>query len=76
MIFTIITERVDIYEGSLALVRLLRRQGLKTAVVSASKNCEAVLQVTGITDLFYVMVDGNVLSEWGCPDSSTVFPKE
>ena len=61
------TEGVDIYEGSIALVRLLRGEGLKTAVVSASKNCEAVLQVTGITNLFDVMVDGNVAARLGLP---------
>ncbi len=61
------TEGVDIYEGSIALVRLLRQEGIKTAVVSASKNCETVLNVTGITDLFDVMVDGNVAVRLGLP---------
>ena len=61
------TEGVDIYEGSIALVRLLRQEGIKIAVVSASKNCERVLNVTGITDLFDVMVDGNVAACLGLP---------
>ena len=61
------TEGVDIYEGSIALVRLLRSTGIKTAVVSASKNCEIVLQVTGITDLFDAMVDGNVAARLDLP---------
>jgi len=61
------TEGVDIFEGSLALVRHLRKKGIKTAVVSASKNCETVLKVTGITDLFDVMVDGNVAARLGLP---------
>jgi beta-phosphoglucomutase family hydrolase len=61
------TDGVDIYEGSIALVRLLRQEGIKTAVVSASKNCETVLNVTGITDLFDVMVDGNVAARLGLP---------
>jgi beta-phosphoglucomutase family hydrolase len=61
------TEGVDIYEGSIALVRLLRQEGIKIAVVSASKNCEKVLNVTGITDLFDVMVDGNVAARLGLP---------
>jgi beta-phosphoglucomutase family hydrolase len=61
------TEGVDIYEGSIALVRLLRGEGLKTAVVSASKNCETVLQTTGIIDLFDVMVDGNVAARLDLP---------
>jgi beta-phosphoglucomutase family hydrolase len=61
------TEGVEIYEGSIALVRLLRSKGIKIAVVSASKNCEAVLQVTGIADLFDVMVDGNVAARLNLP---------
>jgi len=61
------TEGVDIFEGSIALVRLLRSKGIKIAVVSASKNCETVLNVTGITDLFDVMVDGNVAARLGLP---------
>jgi beta-phosphoglucomutase family hydrolase len=61
------TEGVDIFEGSLALVRHLRKKGIKTAVVSASKNCETVLKVTGIIDLFDVMVDGNVAARLGLP---------
>ena len=36
-------------------------------MVSASKNCERVLNVTGITDLFDVMVDGNVAAHLGLP---------
>ena len=61
------TEGVDIYDGSIALVRHLREQGIKTAVVSASKNCEAVLQVTGITKLFDIVVDGNVAARLDLP---------
>jgi len=61
------TDGVDIFEGSLALVRLLRRKGIKTAVVSASKNCETVLKVTGITDLFDAVVDGNIAARLGLP---------
>jgi alpha,alpha-trehalase len=51
---------VDVYESSVALVRQLRDTGIKTAVVSASKNCEAILEAAGIADLFDVRVDGVV----------------
>src|SRR5688572_17175327 len=37
---------VDVYEASIALVRTLRAQEIKTAVVSSSNNCAAVLEVT------------------------------
>jgi len=53
-------EGVEAYEGSVALVRHLRSQGIKTAVVSASSNCEAVLNAARIADLFDVRIDGEV----------------
>jgi alpha,alpha-trehalase len=52
------SEGVEAYEGSVALVAHLREQGIKTAVVSASSNCEAVLKAAGIADLFDARVDG------------------
>jgi alpha,alpha-trehalose phosphorylase len=41
--------------------------GLKAAVVSASKNCQAVLDAAGIANLFDVRVDGNVADDLGLP---------
>jgi HAD superfamily hydrolase (TIGR01509 family) len=52
------SEGVEAYEGSVALVAHLREQAIKTAVVSASSNCEAVLKAAGIADLFDARVDG------------------
>ena len=49
---------VEPYAESVALVRLLRSQDVKTAVVSSSSNCAAVLRAAGISDLFDVRVDG------------------
>ena len=54
------SEGVEPYQGSIALVRQLRRQGVKTAVVSSSHNCLAVLQAAKIADLFDARVDGEV----------------
>ena len=56
---------VEAFPGSVALVRALRAQGRKLAVVSASKNCAAVLEAAGISGLFDLRVDGNVTSEQG-----------
>jgi beta-phosphoglucomutase family hydrolase len=61
------SEGVEVYQGSIDLVRHLRKKGIKTAVVSASKNCERVLNVTGIADLFDVMVEGNVAARLNLP---------
>ncbi len=56
---------VDAYPGSVALVRVLREQGLRTAVVSSSSNCAAVLEAVGISDLFETQVDGHAIHELG-----------
>ncbi len=68
------TSGVEAYEGTVAFVRHLRSQGIKTAVVSASSNCEAILKAAGIADLFDVRVDGDVatrLSLAGKPEPDT-----
>ena len=54
---------VEAYPGSVALVRYVREHGLRTAVVSASANCAAVLEEAKIADLFEARVDGIVLEE-------------
>lgn len=49
---------VETYEEAIELVRTLRAQGVKTAVVSSSNNCQAVLEAAGIAELFDTRVDG------------------
>ncbi|MCR4373603.1 MAG: beta-phosphoglucomutase family hydrolase [Acidobacteria bacterium] len=49
---------VEPYEAAIALVRTLRTHAVKTAVVSSSNNCAAVLEAAGIADLFDARVDG------------------
>ena len=53
--------------GSVALLNALRRAGFRTAIVSASRNCSAVLDQAGITDLFDARVDGVIAAELGLP---------
>jgi beta-phosphoglucomutase family hydrolase len=54
------TQGVQVYEGSVGYVRAVRGAGLRTAVVSSSANTKEVLRTTGITELFDVVIDGNV----------------
>ena len=51
-------EGVEAFPGSVALVRRLRRAGVRTAVVSSSANCDDVLRAAGIAELFELTVDG------------------
>jgi len=48
----------ETYEASIILVRALRMQQIRTAVVSSSNNCAVVLESAGIAQLFDVRVDG------------------
>ena len=48
------------YAGSVRYVHAVRGGGLRTAVVSSSRNCRLVLASAGITDSFEAIVDGVV----------------
>jgi alpha,alpha-trehalase len=50
---------VEVYGCAIALVRRLRKAGIKTAVVSASKHCDSILEGAEIADLFDARVDGS-----------------
>jgi beta-phosphoglucomutase family hydrolase len=52
---------VEAYEGSVELIRQLRSQGFKFAVVTSSQNCKAVLKAAKLEDAFDVLVDGNTI---------------
>ncbi|MEJ2428660.1 MAG: beta-phosphoglucomutase family hydrolase [Deltaproteobacteria bacterium] len=60
-------EGIEVYEGAVELVNQLRSQGIKTAVVSASKNCKAVLEAASLDHLFDVRVDGEVANQLELP---------
>lgn len=56
-------EGVEVFETSLELIRALRAKGMRIAVVSSSKNCEKVLEVAGIAELFDLRFDGTHAAE-------------
>jgi alpha,alpha-trehalase len=51
---------VEVYPSTVELIHSLKGRGIKVGIVSLSKNCTAVREVTGRTDLFDPRVDG-----WG-----------
>ncbi|GLZ03758.1 hypothetical protein Acsp03_12240 [Actinomadura sp. NBRC 104412] len=68
LVLKLIEEKgVETFEGSIDYVRRARQAGLKTAVVSSSRNTVQVLRVVGITDLFDARVDGVVAAERNLP---------
>jgi beta-phosphoglucomutase family hydrolase len=56
---------VQTYDGSVRYVKAARDAGLRTAVVSSSKNTREVLEVAGIADLFEDVVDGHAVEDRG-----------
>jgi HAD superfamily hydrolase (TIGR01509 family) len=52
----------EAYPGTIAFALYLRRQGVKTAIVTSSQNCAAVLKSANVADLFDVRVDGDVIA--------------
>jgi beta-phosphoglucomutase family hydrolase len=61
------TGGVKTYPGAIDLVRRVRELGLKTAVVSSSRNCAEVLRAVGIEGLFDIRVDGEVIDRLHLP---------
>lgn len=59
------SEGVEVYAGSLAVVRHLLRNGVRAAVVSSSRSCEAILHAAKLADLFELRVDGQVAAQQG-----------
>ena len=49
---------VQVYDSTVRLIRELRETGFQVAIISASKNCSAVLQAAQLQKLFHAQVDG------------------
>ena len=58
-------EGVEAFPGSVRWVEHLRKDGVLTAVVSSSANCDDVLDAAGISGLFETTVDGRDMVELG-----------
>lgn len=68
LVLELMEERgVDAFAGSVAFADAAREAGLRTAVVSSSRNAIASLAAAGIGNRFDVVVDGNVASEEHLP---------
>jgi len=56
---------VDVYPGSVRVLKALRERGIALAVVTSSANATAVLKAAGLTHFFNTQVDGKVAAERG-----------
>jgi beta-phosphoglucomutase family hydrolase len=55
---TLAADGVVAFPDAVALLHRLRDQGVRTAIVTSSRNCREVLEAAGVADLFDVRVDG------------------
>lgn len=53
---------VEVYPDAIIYLDALAARGLRLAVVSASRNCRRVLEVTGLAGRFELVVDGTVVA--------------
>lgn len=58
-------EGVEVFQDAADWLKKWRHTGMKTAIVSSSKNCRKVLEATGLEVLFDVRVDGVVAESIG-----------
>ena len=58
---------VKVFQSTVGFIRELHKAGLRTAIISASKNASQVLQAGGVQDLFEAQVDGQVAEERHLP---------
>jgi alpha,alpha-trehalase len=56
-----------VFPSTVHLVRALQAHGIGTAIISASRNCQRVLEAAGVGDLFPVRVDGSESARLGLP---------
>jgi len=61
----LLEDGVKLFDSSIALVKNLRRHGIKVGLATSSRNGAAILSITGTTHLFDTVVDGNVSERLG-----------
>lgn len=59
------TDGVEPYPGSLALLDALDERGVRSALVSSSRNARKVIEAAGVADRFEVVIDGEVAAAEG-----------
>ena len=60
-------EGVKVFDEAVHKIKIWRQQGLKTAIISSSKNCKTILERANIADLFDIRIDGVTSEELNIP---------
>ena len=56
---------VEVYKPCIEFINDLKKNGVKVGVVSSSKNCQFILEIAGVLDLFDTRVDGVISEKMG-----------
>lgn len=54
-------EGIEVYPDALEVIRLWKKNGIKLAVISSSRNCRHIMEVAGLLQFFEARVDGDTL---------------
>lgn len=58
---------IEVYQSTVAIIRELRERGVKTGIISSSKNCTPILEKVGLLDVFDTKIDGLDQEKRGIP---------
>ncbi len=56
-------EGPEVFQTSVALIKELKARDIRVGVATSSRNCQLVLQLAGLEDVFHTQVDGVVSAE-------------
>ncbi|MGY5850277.1 trehalose-phosphatase [Salegentibacter sp. F14] len=54
---------VQVYDDAAKMIERWKKQNIRLAVISSSRNCKYILEKTGLEEKFEVRIDGNTLKE-------------
>ncbi|MBN1823370.1 MAG: beta-phosphoglucomutase family hydrolase [Endomicrobiales bacterium] len=60
-------EKIPVFQSTVRLIEEIRERGIKTAIITSSKNCSYILKKAKLEYLFDAKVDGNDITK-GKPD--------
>ena len=66
------TEKIPVYNGTVDMIKSIKKSSLKVGAISSSKNCLDILKRVKLADLFDVIITGNDITK-GKPDPEVFF---
>ena len=60
-------EGAQVYEDAFTMLEKWRKENVKLAIISSSRNCRHIIESAGIAELFDSRVDGEIMAEQDLP---------